>query len=297
MRYLLLLVVVYFIVGCGSNKKSTKPTDTDEAKTLLWRVSGNGLAKPNYLYGTMHILCANEVYISDSLLTAIKTVDKLYFELDMSDMGAMMKAFPKMMMKGDTTLRTLLNETDYNAVKDYFKKNGQLPFSMVEKMMPLLTSATFAKEYMNCKTDISGTEMRMMELNKVNGKKPIGGLETIEDQIDAFGKISYKAQAEMLIKGMQDTEKSKKMFLQMKKHYLNQDLTMLGKMMKESDEGLMDHEDDLLNNRNRNWIKAFKSIFQQYSIIAAVGAAHLIGENGIIELLRKEGYTVSPVMQ
>src|SRR4026207_1005623 len=115
--------------------------DNKENKTLLWKISGNGLEKPSYLFGTIHLLCADDAKLSTNMKKAISECDEVYFEVDLDNMMEMLLAVNKMTMTGDTTLRDLLSDDDYKKVKDYFESKGSLlPFSMLETYKPLLAA-------------------------------------------------------------------------------------------------------------------------------------------------------------
>jgi hypothetical protein len=86
-----------------------------------------------------------------------------------------------------------------------------------------------------------------------------------------------------------------KEFKDMMKAYKEQDLDKLGEMITKSESGMMEYQDLLLNNRNRNWVEKLKKIMPDHAVVVAVGAGHLPGEKGVISLLRKAGYTVTPV--
>src|SRR6478609_2422902 len=107
--WLTLLTVAGLMVG-GYAQKTSSGLD---ANTLLWKISGKNLSKPSYLFGTMHMICANDIELSDSLKSAIQNSDNIYLELDMDDMWQMMGAMMHMNMKGDTTLSDLLTPEDY----------------------------------------------------------------------------------------------------------------------------------------------------------------------------------------
>src|SRR6476469_5347421 len=87
--------------------------------TLLWKISGNNLARPSYLFGTIHMLCADDIQLSDSLKAAIKKADKVYLELDMDNIFEMLGVMGKMKMRNDTTLADLLSPAQYDSVKAY----------------------------------------------------------------------------------------------------------------------------------------------------------------------------------
>jgi uncharacterized protein len=78
-------------------------------KTLLWKISGNGLKTPSYLFGTIHMLCKDDAVLSDSLRNIIKKVKEVYFEVDLDNMFEMLGVMGKMKMRGDTTLQDLLS--------------------------------------------------------------------------------------------------------------------------------------------------------------------------------------------
>jgi len=77
----------------------------DENNTLLWKISGNGLDKPSYLFGTIHLICAEDAILSDNMKKAISDCDEVYFEVDMDNLFEMIGAINKMKMIGDTTLK------------------------------------------------------------------------------------------------------------------------------------------------------------------------------------------------
>src|SRR5947209_16446563 len=99
------------IAACCQAPK-TKSAAASNANTLLWRISGKNLTRPSYLFGTMHMICADDIQLSDSLKKAIGAADKVYLELDMDDMFEMLGAMSHMTMRDDTTLADLLTKED-----------------------------------------------------------------------------------------------------------------------------------------------------------------------------------------
>jgi uncharacterized protein YbaP (TraB family) len=81
----------------------------------------------------------------------------------------------------------------------------------------------------------------------------------------------------------------------MMKAYKSQDLEKLEALMMKTDMGVGNFTDVLLYNRNRNWVVKLKELMSQKSLLVAVGAGHLPGNKGVINLLRKAGYTVTPM--
>lgn len=269
-----------------------------ENNTLLWKISGNGIERPSYLFGTIHMLCKEDAFLSDNLVKAIKNADRVYLELDMDNLFELLGIVTKMKMKGDTTLADLLTPEEYEITKAYFEKNvTMLPFSTLETYKPLVASSMLMEAGMVCDEQVA-METLIMEEAKKNGKR-IDGLETMAYQMSVFDSIPYKVQAKELYKGISGADKednsSADEFKKMMEAYKEQDLEKLGDMISKSDEGMMQYEDVLLYNRNRNWVEKLKTLLKEKALVIAVGAGHLPGDKGVIELLRKEGYKVTPV--
>lgn len=268
-----------------------------ENNTLLWKISGNGLQKPSYLFGTIHLLCEDDAVLSANMRKAITECDEVYFEVDLDNMLEMLGAIGKMKMTGDTTLHDLLSEADYQKVKTYFESHSSLlPFSMLETFKPILAASTLEQKSLPC-DNTAMMEQVIMEKAKEADKK-INGLETMSYQAGVLDSIPYKMQAEQLLSYVTSAgtdESEDKQLAELFKAYKEQDLHKLEKLMVESDPGMASFTDIMLYHRNQNWVNKLKKLMPAKSLLIAVGAGHLPGEKGVINLLRKEGYTVTPV--
>jgi len=294
--FLLSLLATLGIIACAQNNTAKKTLPSTQ-NSLLWKVSGNGLSKPSYLFGTMHIICASDIVVSDSLKSAIKNSDNVYLELAMDDMFSMLfGAMAHLNMREDTTLSDLLSPADYQKVKSYFEKGSaaMLPFSIMERFKPFFTASMIAQQGSSCQTPVS-VESLIMEEAKSFDKK-IRGLETVEYQLSIFDSIPYKDQAQQLVKMVDgDTgpgeEKEMKTLTDA---YRNQELSKLDDLTK-NDASIGNYADLLLYNRNAAWVKKLQGLMADKSLVIAVGAGHLPGDRGVINLLRKAGYKVEPV--
>lgn len=287
------LLSLVALTGC------TQKTDqvNSDNNTLLWKISGNGLTKPSYLFGTIHMLCADDATLSDHMKSIIHKVDEVYFEVDLDNLVEMIEVMTKMKMQGDTTLSDLLSKEDYDKVKNYFEsKSSVLPFSMLETYKPILALSTLEESSMTCETTAMMEQVIMKEAKESN--KKIKGMETMAYQAGVLDSIPYKLQAEQLVSYIDDINKNKtedKELQEMMKAYKNQDLEKLEELMMKTDMGIGNFTDVLLYNRNRNWVEKLKDILPKKSVLVAVGAGHLPGEKGVINLLRKAGYTITPM--
>ena len=288
----IILMLTGFTTGFGQSGKQ-RPLE----KSLLWEISGNGLTKPSYLYGTIHMICKDDAALGDSLVAAIEKSDRVYFEVDMDNMMEMFSAFKDFKMRNDTTLADLLSKEDYEKVKEYMEsKSTILPFSQLETYKPMLASSLLMESGIGCEESVA-MEQLILEVAKRN-KKRVEGLETMSYQASIFDSIPYKLQAEQLLKYVNDggsKSEADKQFEEMVEAYKEQDIEKLGKFVAADDGGLGNYEDILIYHRNRNWVEKLKTIMRERSLTIAVGAGHLAGEKGVIKLLRKEGYTVRPV--
>jgi uncharacterized protein YbaP (TraB family) len=269
-----------------------------EFNTLLWEITGNGLPKPSYLFGTIHMICSDDAILSDSLKNAIEQSDDVYFEVDMDNLIEMIGVMRKMKMRDDTTLADLLSKEDYEKVKKYFEdKEALLPFSVLETYKPLLAASMLMEGSTTCESPEAMEEVIMKEA-KGRGKN-VKGLESMSFQMSIFDTIPYKMQAMELVKYVEDAEKGidddSKEYDKLMQAYKEQDLSKLEELTKSTDMGVANFTDILLYNRNKNWVEKLKTIFPDKSVVVAVGAGHLPGDKGVINLLRKAGYTVKPV--
>ena len=286
------LVLLTSVITGNSQNDKQKPLE----KSLLWEISGNGLTKPSYLYGTIHMICKDDASLGDSLVAVIQRADRVYFEVDMDNLMEMLMAFKDFKMKGDTTLSDLMSKEDYEKVKAYMEsKSSLLPFSKLETFKPMLVSSLLIESDAGCEQSVAMEQLILEEAKK--NRKRVEGLETMSYQASIFDSIPYKLQAEQLVKMIKDDNSksaSDKQFEEMIEAYKSQDIEKLGEFIN-ADDDMGNYGDILLYNRNRNWVKKLKNLMPDKTLVIAVGAGHLAGEKGVIKLLRKEGYTVKPV--
>ncbi|HEY6504795.1 MAG TPA: TraB/GumN family protein [Chitinophagaceae bacterium] len=287
------LLSLLTLMGCAQPKDK----EASNNNTLLWKISGNGLGKASYLYGTIHMLCADDAMLSDNMRNIISKADEVYFEVDLDNLIEMFTVIGKMKMKGDTTLRDLLSESDYEKVKEYFESKGSmLPFSTLETFKPILALSTVQENSMECESTAMMEQVIMTEAKKSD--KKIKGLETMAYQAGVLDSIPYKLQAEQLVSyidNVNNNSDADKELEEMMTAYMSQDLQKLEQLMMKNDMGIGNFTEILLFNRNRNWVAKLKDLLPAKTLLIAVGAGHLPGDQGVINLLRKAGYTVTPL--
>ena len=125
--------------------------------------------------------------------------------------------------------------------------------------------------------------------------KEVNGLETLEFQASIFDSIPYEKQAKDLVSYIDSIDNYKQVTIEMVDVYRQQNLERMDSLMHKSDPGMDEYMDLLLYSRNRHWVAKMPEIMKQETVLFAVGAGHLPGEQGVINLLRKAGYKVTPM--
>lgn len=290
--YLISLVVLFAFASCNAQGQRNWVKNPDN-NTLLWKVSGKDLKKPSFLFGTFHLLCKEDIHFSNALKDVVKAVDTIYMEMDMDDPTVMLSGMMYMNMKDGKTLKDLYSPEDYGRLETYFSDSLKMPMMLFQKAKPYFLVALLYPRMMACASP-SGVEQEIIKLAK-DAKKSINGLETMQLQASVFDSIPYEWQAKELLNNIDSFPKYKQEFDEMLRVYKNQNMDSLEKMMNKSEFGGDEFSEILLGNRNRNWVGQLKSIMKNESVLVAVGAGHLPGKEGLIELLRKAGYTVEPL--
>lgn len=261
-------------------------------KALLWKISGKQLKSPSYLYGTYHLLCPDDLQLSDNVKNAVKASSKVYLELDFDDPEMMQKMQANMLMEGDASIKNLLPDSTFQKASKSFLATTGISLEMLSKMKPILLSVMLYPSLMKC--ELSSPE-QLFATMAAEQNKTVEGLETVEEQMKVMDQIPYSEQAQMLVDYLLEPEKFNKETIDLLKQYKEGDLDAMEKSMNDPTQSYSKYLDGMLLQRNRNWIPIIMKQSNENPIFIAVGAGHLAGEEGVISLLRKQGYTVSPL--
>jgi uncharacterized protein YbaP (TraB family) len=261
-----------------------------QEKGLLFEISGNNLLKPSYIFGTMHLLCDGDFKISEDMISKIQSSEILAMEMDLDDPTMSFKMMGKMKMKGDTSLSDLMPKVRYDDLESYLKDSLNLPPMMFQKTKPFLIYSLILTKLLPCKA-----LMLENEIMKIGKGKKVVGLETLDFQMSLMDKMSYQLQADYLLETLADKEKSIREFQEMAESYKKRDLEILLKSI-DAEKGMMaDFENEMLHTRNLAWIPEIKKLVSEKTTFIAVGAGHLGGQKGVLQLLKNEGYTLKVV--
>lgn len=278
--------------------------------SLMWEVTGNGLEQPSYLYGTMHLQDERVFGLEDLIKEKLETCDALALELVTSEaeMGGMnMEMMSMVMMEEGIKLSDLMSKSDYRKVKkltvEGFEKmmpSGTdlgpmakvlLTNMLINRVKPLFISSIITAGQSNADRPVA-LDMHLQNMATEMEKKLIG-IETVDEQMGAINRIPVEDQAKMLVEQVNNMEQSEKELQMMIEAYQQQDLNLIDSLSESSGETEgQSFEDELLVKRNDVMAERIDSIYQEQSTFVAVGAAHLVTKNGLINQLREMGYTV-----
>ena len=276
------------LLGVVSFTFAQVPTE----KTLLWEISGKDTREPSYLYGTIHLMCPQDLKVDQVVKDKFNATKELFLEIKTDDPNMMMEMMSGLKMKDSSTLKGMMGKTNFDSVSNLFQKSTGIPLEMLNTAKPILVISMVYPSLLGCTPD--SWEKTFENLAKERSM-PLKGLEKLSDQMKVLESIPYKLQADMLLKMMYNLDSAKNTFLTMLDIYKAKDLPGLYAMTT-SDADFGQYEGAMLVDRNRSWIPVIKEQAKKTPTFFACGAAHLGGKDGLISLLRREGYTVKPVM-
>jgi uncharacterized protein YbaP (TraB family) len=294
------IVVLGLTVILSCNNASSKNSDS-----LLWSISGNGLEKPSYLFGTHHLIPISFLDNIEGLESAFESTEQTVGEIDLNEMNHLqLKLMSEALMPEDITYDSLLNAEDIALLDSALHEWVGLGLDHLGQMKPamlsnLISVTLYKKYYPHLSGEKSMDEYFQEEASK--RFRPVKGLETVDEQIEIlFNSQSLNRQAELLMCIVKHPNLLKEQIDKLQAAYYAYDLESIRKLYEEDDPNdpcpATAEEKDMLNKyRNRKWLEKLPALMQEKSSFIAVGCAHLVGEDGLIEGLRKLGYKVEPV--
>lgn len=261
--------------------------------SLLWKIEGPGIPKGSYLFGTMHMIEKEYFIFPDKLEKIVKKSEQLVMELP--GLPNQKEAMKYVLLEEGTFFDYFTKEqTDSILVwaKKEFKMDEAAFRATMSKMKPFVVVQMATQIHFMGKTE--SYEMKFEEIAKTN-KLSIAGLETIEQQMAFFDDLTKEEQAEMVMEGIRDSEKSIQTMKEMEALYQGQNVDSLYLMIQDEGGVISAESADFLDNRNAAWVPQIKEMIASKRCFIAVGAGHLGGPNGVIRLLEKEGYILTPV--
>ena len=278
---------------------------------LLYKISGNGLEKPSYIVGTYHLAPGNFADSIPGLKDAFASCKQIYGELDMQDALSdenRDKLEKAQILPEGTTLSSLLTKEQMDRVNTLMRETigadmtNPMLAAQFDKMTPMALSTTltvfaFIKKSPNF-NPMNLLDSHLQLLAQKQGMV-IKGLETVDFQVEVLYGSSLEKQVEELMCVVDNFDDVVEMAEFVTAAYFSQDLDQLLDVTNEEGEGPCasspESNDNLIYNRNANWVKAMPDIMRQAPTFFAVGAAHLCGDRGVLRLLEQAGYKIEGV--
>ncbi len=275
-------IAIIFSLSTQAQTKSPKLENS-----LLWEVSGNGLEKPSYLYGTVHMICGGDYFLTEKTKKAFDTSNKLVLEINFADPNEMTD-MQKMAM-GKEPLSKKLNPEQLAKLDAILKQTTGMTVQQVDSFSLMTVMSLISVKSFGC-TDVKLYEMEFIEQAKKR-KIEIGGLETVKSQFSIL-ESAYTNDEMIEMLGESTEGETAKLVATYKSENVQglYDITTDKKFTSDSTRKI------ILDDRNSNWVKDMPQLMKKESVFFAFGAGHLGGEFGVINLLRKAGYIVKPVM-
>ena len=273
---------------------------------LLWKVSGNGLEKDSYILGTMHNAPASMIDEIPGMQQALEGCDVVIGEMDKNDLdlNALDIDFAAIAAKSqapaDSTLDKLFSPEEYQMIKQVYEEkcgDAALPFMLMDFFKPAFVDMIITQSsILDSVYDMSQYIDMAVQLRAQEMGRPSMGLETLMEQMSFVFDIPIAEQAKDLLETCMYIDFSEELIPMLYEPYINQDLAKIESMYFDPELGNDEKENErLVIRRNLNWVEKLDKMMPEQACLVCVGAAHLIGEQGLLQLFRDRGYTVEPM--
>lgn len=279
---------------------------------LLYRISGNDLDKPSYIVGTYHLAPASFADSIPGAKAALDEVGQVCGEVDMAEMQSMaglQKVMAAMMLPDGQSLSDILTKEQLDKLNAFMMEilgtdlNNPMVAAQLGKMTPVAISTQLQMvQYMKMTPGFNPTEMidsYFQNAARAAGKSVIG-FETVDFQISVlYTGTSIERQKEKLMCMLDNQEYNFMIMKNITEAYFSQDMEKICEVTEEklgnSCDTTPEEDEAMIYGRNADWAEKMPEIMSSESTLFVVGAAHLPGERGVIELLKNKGYLVEPV--
>jgi uncharacterized protein YbaP (TraB family) len=271
------------------------PLENLNAESMIWKVEKG--SEVVYIGGTIHVLRESDYPLPEEFLNAFANADILVLEADMGQLKSL--EVQQKIMAGATYppgegLDQVLSKEAYDALAEYCQQNG-LPIVALNQFKPSLVSLT-----------ILGLEMQKLGLSvefgidiyfyqrAVSEGKGLIYIETIDEQIAYILAMGEGRESEYILKGLSDLHKMPEDLEDMIQYWkTGDDDKMEDLILAEVMEEYPEIYESLIKERNELWLPEIEALFlTEEDELVLVGAGHLIGEEGIITMLKERGYSV-----
>jgi len=279
-----LLIMVGSTVGANA--------DNEFNKGLLWKVDGNGLESPSYIFGTLHLICTGDFYVFEGVNEKLANSNRLVLELDLTDPALLFELQKGMFMEDGIQLKDIITQQEYELIETFFVDSFSMDISFLSRLQPYFLITMLYPHMLNC---ITKSYEQFFIGQALHHEMKLSGIETLEEQLNVFEALSYNEQAALLLEFLNNFDDKREEFQQMLRLYLAQDIGGLWQLILAAQVHNEEFNRRLLYDRNHRWVSRMTSIMREGPTFFAVGAGHLPGGYGILRLLAQEGFTIERV--
>ncbi|MDR0437597.1 MAG: TraB/GumN family protein [Bacteroidales bacterium] len=261
-------------------------------QALLWEISGNGLSEKSYLFGSIHIQDKRVFQLDSEVWNRFEKASNFALEFDLESVNQHAMATRMMMSK---SYSELLSEEDYQLLKNVIEEHTEIPFFAIQRMKPFFVSALISQSVLAMDEDHPLDLFLLKKARESN--KTILELESFDEQINVIDNIPFDEQLEGLLKLIRNPDLKNSLETEVENlvtTYVSQDDTKLYQLILESDESETFMERFLIE-RNHNMLKKIQTFIAAGSTFIVVGAGHFAGDEGLVQLLKNNGYTLTPI--
>jgi uncharacterized protein YbaP (TraB family) len=261
--------------------------------SLLWKISKEGISKPSYLFGTIHIICEEDYFWTGAMQKSFEDTKQLCIEMDISNNTLSMETASLMMDLSGGTLRDYFsNEQDFQLVKKYIEDSLGQNMQIIERMKPVVLYMIYSVGLIKgpCKESVS-YELKLVEKANNTSKKTIG-LETVAEQMEALESIPTDSIIAQMVRIAKGQKNDNAVVSNLINAYKKQDLNALNKMIVQGGSEMGMNNAFLIDNRNKKWLQPMAKMMVDNPTFFAVGAGHVFG---LLQLLKEAGYKVEAI--
>ncbi len=270
---------------------------------VFWKVEKDGIAKPSYLFGTIHITDPRVNDLPAITLDAIKNASVIALELKevgskAAQTNALMKNLTLTVLEPGGHLWTIMGKENTALVQKELKRRG-LPAFIFGGMKPYVPAMMMGVPLCELNRKKAGKKVLDERLAAMAAKYkiPLVGLERMREQLAAFSTMPMEAQKAFLVQTAKNGPRGADYLETMVQLYLERKMNiMTGLMLLENKQGVADHFSEiLLKKRNHVMVKRGTPLLEKGGAFIAVGALHLPGNDGLVKLFRQKGFTLTPI--